>query len=278
MILKIINDTRLLLGSLVLFKVDEIISFRNEGFNKMNLIRKPLAATCTLTILMLSGCAAMQTSLEHKDLQGGSQLSESIMLDPVPDAQKTVHVSIKNTSDQEINITNKVKSAIASHGYKIVSNPNRAHYLLQANILKVAQMSKSASQSALGRGYGSALSGIATGAAIGSFSNSGSTTLGAGIAGGLINMAADSLVKDVNYAMITDVQVSERVREYVNEKTTAHITNGSSTATNQSLVKQSKLQKYRTRIVSNADKVNLKFADARPMLEDSLAKVVGGIF
>jgi hypothetical protein len=244
----------------------------------MNLKRKTLVLACIAITSGLTGCAAMQTSLEHKDLNGGSQLSESIMLDAVPKSQQTVHVSIKNTSDQEINIANKVKRAIESHGYKVVSNPNRAHYLLQANILKVAQMSKSASQSALGGGYGSALSGAAAGAAIGSFSNSGSTTLGAGIAGGLISMAADALVKDVNYSMITDVQVSERVNGFVNEKTTANITNGSSTATHQSMTTRSKYQRYRTRVVSNADKVNLKFADAKPMLEDSLAKVIGGIF
>jgi hypothetical protein len=252
----------------------------NKGLGAMRKTVANVSAKLTLIIMVfvLAGCAAMQTTLEHKDLNGGSQLSESIMLDAVPKSQQTVHVSIKNTSDQEINIANKVKRAIESHGYRVVSNPNRAHYLLQANILKVAQMSKSASQSALGGGYGSALSGIATGAAIGSFSNSGATTVGAGLAGGLISMAADALVKDINYSMITDVQVSERVNGFVNEKTTANLKNGSSTSTHQSMSKRSKFQRYRTRVVSNADKVNLKFAEARPMLEDSLAKVIGGIF
>lgn len=229
-------------------------------------------------IMMLGACASIQTGLEHRKLTGGSQMSESIMLDAVPKSQKTVHVTIKNTSDKQINIARKVKRAIESHGYKVVSNPNRAHYLLQANILKVGQMSKSASQSALGGGYGSALSGLATGAAIGSFSGSGGTTLGAGLAGGLISMAADSLVKDVNYSMITDVQVSERVNGFVSEKTTASLKNGSATQTQQTSTKRSKFQRFRTRILSNADKVNLQFADARPMLEDSLAKVIAGIF
>ena len=247
---------------------------------KMTLTKKitALTAISTISISGLTGCAAMQTGLEHRNLAGGSQMSESIMLDPVPKSQQTVHVSIKNTSDKPINIANRVKRAIESHGYKVVSNPTKAHYLLQANILKVAEMSKSASQNALGGGYGSALSGIATGAAIGSLSDSGSTALGAGIAGGLISMAADSLVKDVNYSMITDVQVSERVNGFVNETTTARLHNGISTNTKQTRTKHSKFQRYRTRIVSNADKVNLKFAEAKPMLEGSLAKVIAGIF
>ena len=59
--------------------------------------------------------------------------------------QKTVFISIKNTSDKELSITSKVAKAIRTHGYKVVRNPNHAHYLLQANILSVGKMNKSAS-------------------------------------------------------------------------------------------------------------------------------------
>ena len=57
----------------------------------------------------------------------------------------------------------------------MVGNPSKAHYLLQANILKVGKMSVSASQSALGGGYGSALAGAATGTALGALSGHSST-------------------------------------------------------------------------------------------------------
>ena len=200
----------------------------------MNLTKKIITLAVAVEISILTGCAAMQTTLEHGKLAGSSQMSESIMLDPVPNSQKSVHVTIKNTSDQQINIASKVKRAIESHGYKVVSNPSRAHYLLQANILKVAKMKSSESKSFLNGGYGS-LAGVATGAALGSFAGSTSSMVGAGLAGGLLEMASNSLIKDINYSAITDVQISERVNGVVTEKTTAHLQNGSSTSTNQTM-------------------------------------------
>lgn len=244
----------------------------------MNLTKKIITLAVAVEISILTGCAAMQTTLEHGKLAGSSQMSESIMLDPVPNSQKSVHVTIKNTSDQQINIASKVKRAIESHGYKVVSNPSRAHYLLQANILKVAKMKSSESKSFLNGGYGS-LAGVATGAAlVGSLSGSTSNIVGAGLAGGFLEMASNSLIKDINYSAITDVQISERVNGVVTEKTTAHLQNGSSTSTNQTMNRKSKFQRYRTRVVSNVDKVNLQFSEARPLLEASLTKVISGIF
>ncbi|EIX7312562.1 complement resistance protein TraT, partial [Escherichia coli] len=35
--------------------------------------------------------------------------------------------------------------------------------------------------------------------------------------------------------------------------------------------------KYQTRVVSNANKVNLKFEEAKPVLEDQLAKSIANI-
>lgn len=93
-------------------------------------------------------------------------------------------------------------------------------------------------------------------------------------------MAADSLVKDVNYTMITDIQISERVGKgiKVNEQFQSNLKNGRSSVTSQISSRDSQYQRYRTRVVSNADKVNLKFQDARPALEQGLVKVISGIF
>ena len=241
-------------------------------------IRNTFLIVAAGLMLLLTGCAATQVAIEHKDLKANSKMSETIFLDPVPQNQKTVMVSIKNPSDKPVHIRNQVVASLKQKGYKVVNNPNHAHYLLQANILKVGEMNKAASQSALGGGYGSSLAGAVTGVAAGSLTGSANTAIGAGLAGGLLSMAADSLIKDVNFTMITDIQVSERVRGLVNESTKAHLRNGSATQTSQSSTRKSHFQRYRTRVVSNADKVNLKFAQARPALEAGLAHVVSGIF
>lgn len=230
-------------------------------------------------ILFLTSCAATQTALEHRNLEAGTKLSQTIFLEPVSQAQKTVFVSVKNTSDEEVNINQQLKTALKAQGYQVVNQPDRAHYLLQANILKVGKMSVAASQSALGNGYGSALAGAAVGTAAGSFANSGSAMIAGGLAGGVIGLAADSLVKDVNYTMITDVQISERVgKGKVLEHFNANLQNGTASGTYQTSSKHSDYQRYRTRIVSNADKVNLKFGQARGVLEQGLVKAIAGIF
>lgn len=231
-------------------------------------------------VVVLTGCAATQTALEHGSLQVSTKQSETIFLDPVSSDQKTVYVSVKNTSDEEIDISPQLKTALSSHGYKVINNPNSAHYLLQANVLKVGKMSVAASQSALGGGYGSAIAGAVAGTAAGSLTASSTGMIAGGLAGGVIGLAADSLVKDVNYTMITDVQISERVGKgvKVNEQFQSHLKNGSSTVTSQTSSRDSQYQRYRTRVVSNADKVNLKFSDARVSLEQGLVKVISGIF
>lgn len=67
---------------------------------------------------------------------------------------------------------------------------------------------------------------------------------------------ADNLVEDVNYSMITDVQIVEKTAR------------GADAA----------LKRYRTRVVSNANKVNLAFEEARPVLVEGLVTSLSGIF
>ena len=232
-----------------------------------------------MSIITLVGCSATQTALEHRTLEVSTKQSETIFLDPVPSSQKTVYIAIKNTSDQTIKITPQLKAALVARGYHIMSQPNQAHYLLQANVLTVGKMSVAASKSALGGGYGSAIAGGIAGVAAGSLTHQTNGLIVGGIAGGVLGLAADSLVKAVNYTMVTDVQISERVgRGIVSEQFNASLKNGTSSGTQQTINKTSDYQRYRTRVVSNADKVNLSFGQARPALEQGLVKIIAGTF
>lgn len=247
----------------------------------MNAIKSITTNTLILcAIAVLTGCAATQTALEHGSLQVSTKQSETVFLDPISESHKTVYISVKNTSDEEVTISPQLKTALATHGYKVVNNPHSAHYLLQANILKIGKMSSSSSQSALGGGYGSAIAGAVVGTAAGSFTHSTAGMIAGGLSGGVIGLAADSLVKDVNYTMITDIQISEKVARgvKVKEQFQSQVNNGSSSMTSQTSSRESQYRRYRTRVVSNADKMNLKFADARPALEQGLVKVISGIF
>lgn len=230
-------------------------------------------------VVLLVSCAATSTVIEHRNLETDTKLSQTIFLKPVAASQKTVFVEIKNTSQEPLTIDKPLKQALTDHGYTVVNNPEKAHYLLQANVRKVGKMSVSASHSALLGGYDSALAGAVTGTALGALSGHSNTMIAGGVAGGLIGMAADSLVKAVNYTMITDVQISERVgKGAVHEQFNSNLQNGSASGTYQTVNTRSDYQSYRTRVVSNADKVNLKFSDARGALEQGLVNSISGIF
>ena len=230
--------------------------------------------------LGLVSCAATQTALEHRSLETQTKLSRTIFLEPVSASQKTIFISVKNTSDQKIDVNQSLSLALAHNGYRVVKNPNDAHYLLQANILTVGKMSEAASKSALGGGFGSALAGAGTGVALGALTNNSNAMIAGGVGGGLLSLAADSLVKNVNYTMVTDVQISERVGHgvRVQEQHNASLSQGNSSRLTQTSTRQSQFERYRTRVVSNADKVNLSFEKARPALEEGLVQSIAGIF
>lgn len=179
-----------------------------------------------------------------------------------------------------MDVASPLKSSLSAHGYRVVSSPDKAHYMLQANILKIGKMSVAASQTALGGGYGSALAGGIAGAGIGALHGGTNAILTGGIVGGVAGLAADALVKDVNYSMITDVQISERVGKgvKVDESFDASLNNGTASTSRQHINKQTQFQRYRTRIVSNVDRVNLSYTAAKPALEQGLVKVLTGIF
>lgn len=238
-------------------------------------------ALVSAAIVGLSGCAAMNTAITHRNLETQTKMSQSVFLQPVPKSQKTVFVDIHNASNQRLNLTPKIKLALQDNGYKVVNSINSAHYMLQANVMKVAKLSKTAADEALTGGYGGAVSGAAIGAATAAAtSGSNESIIGGGLIGGIVGSVTNDLVTDTTYSMITDVQISERLAKGVKAQssTLSHMQQGLSTQTVTRLSAKSNWMKYRTRIVSTADKVNLKFAYAKPVLERQLAHAIASIF
>lgn len=246
---------------------------------KSRLCRLAIMVVVVGVSMGMLGCAATQLALEKKDLDVQTKMSSTIFLDPVGPDQKTVFVDIKNTSDKEVDIVSGLSGAIAAKGYKIVQDPNQAHYMLQANILSVAKTDPSALQSVIGAGYGGAVFGGAVGAGIGAATGKswGSTAAG-GIIGGIVETVSGALVKDVYYAMITDVQISERSTLPVSQVTTSNLSQGTQTAVQQQVERTTNWKRYRTRVGTSANKVNLKFEEALPEIQKGLCKSISGLF
>lgn len=247
-----------------------------------------ILAVIVIFSLVLSGCAAVHTSIAKKDLDVQTKMSDTIFLDPVEPSQRTVYLNIRNTSDKtNFDIATTVARALEGRGYLITNNPREAHYWLQVNILSVDKASPTAAEAALRAGYGGmgsaalgAAVGTATGAAIDGWSGAGIGGLAGAAAFGLASTLADAAVKDVTYMAITDVEIAERVEEgvIVREDRQQDAKQGVGGARRQSSTKVSEMNKYRTRIVSTANKANLQYEEAAVELTNGLARSISGLF
>jgi len=230
----------------------------------------------------LGGCSAMDTAIKKKDLDVQTKMSETIFLEPVAPDKKIVYFDIRNTSDQEINIKDGIAVSFKNRGYKVTDNPNEATYMLQGNILKVGKSDLRESQSYLGSGFGAGVTGAALGAGTAyALGGSNKSMAGVGLAGAALGFVGDALVKDIAYVMVTDLQIRERPLEgeVVTQTQKANLAQGSSTTTKQN-IEGGKVEwkTYRTRIVSTANKMNLEFEEAKPVLESALVKSISGVF
>ncbi len=163
-------------------------------------------------------------------------------------------------------------------GYQVVTSPDKAYYWIQANVLKADKMDLRESQGWLNRGYEGAAVGAALGAGITGYNSNSAwchTRCGPCCWSGGYGCRCDG--GDVNYTMITDVQIAERTKTTVTTDNVAALRQGTSGAKIQTSTETGNQHKYQTRVVSNANKVNLKFEEAKPVLEDQLAKSIANI-
>ncbi|MGI9435620.1 MAG: complement resistance protein TraT [Geminicoccaceae bacterium] len=232
--------------------------------------------------LAVAACAATTTAISKRNLDVQTRMSDTIFLDPLPPARRTIFVQVRNTSDKEdFTIENQVKAAISERGYQLVDDPDNAHYLLQANVLQAGKSSVTAAEEAFGSGFGGALFGGAVGA-VGTRAVTSNT--GAVIGGGLIGAAAEvvagSFIQDVTYSAITDIQISERTADgsIVTETLEQDMAQGSAGKRIVRASTTSSWKRYRTRVMSVANQVNLDFEDAAPSLVTGLTRSIAGVF
>ncbi len=245
----------------------------------MNFLKSVVLAMVLSTLI---GCGAAQKGIRYGKLDVQTKMSASVFLDPVEAAQQTIFIQARNTSDKPgVSIDQDLRNALQNKGYQVVSSPKQAHYLLQVNILQVGKQREQDAWGALNGGWGSALGGAGAGVmAGGMFGHSDKTMLAGGLIGGVISSVADSMVEVISYTMTTDIQISEKTSggTVVTEKSKSLLTQGTSGHKTSSYTESGNRKKYQTRIVSLAQKTNLKFEDAELALKQGLATSVAGMF
>jgi outer membrane lipoprotein SlyB len=232
--------------------------------------------------LALSGCAATTTAIGKRTLDVQTKITDSIFLDPVAAPDRTVLVEVRNSSDRpHLDIAPAVRAALAERGYRLVDAPKDARFLLQANVLQVGSTSQAAAEGVFAKGFGSALVGGAAGAGLGRVASDQTEAMIAGaVAGVAASTVADSLVQNVTYSIITDLQISERAGEgvMVTERMTQDLAQGSGGQRILSTTEVHDWKRYQTRVMSSANRVNLDFEDAAPELVAGLTRAIAGIF
>ena len=236
-----------------------------------------LIVSTLLIGLFISGCGAASTAIEKRNLEVQTKMSDSIFLEPVSPQKQIVYLKVRNTTDKNVEVEQEIRNAFEAKGFKVVSNPAEAYFMIQANILQVGKTDGTDSDSALKSGFGGGLLGAGVSMATGgSGSNIG---IGAAV-GALVGVLADTMVKDIYYSMVTDVEI--RQRPALDESISQHESNYSEQGTTSTIsqnVNTNNVQWkiYRTRVISTANKVNLEFEEAQPELIKGLAKSLSGV-
>ena len=238
-----------------------------------------------IILTLLSGCTAIHTAIAKKDLNVQTKMSDSVFLQPAKLEDKTIFVEIKNTSDKtNFDIQNEILNKLVRKGYKIIQEADSAHYWLRANILSVERADSKTAEETLNAGYGGVLTGTAIGAATGAalkgWSGAGIGGLAGAAAFGIAELVADAAFEDTTYLVITDIEIAERVKDgvMIREDSRQDAKQGIGGGRTQILSETADRKKYRIRIVSTANKVNLSYQEAAPDLTDGLISSISGLF
>lgn len=253
----------------------------------------PAYKSISLVLFSVSilGCAATQTSLSKKDLDVQTKTSTSIFVDAVPANKRSIFLDIRS-GVQEFDRNQfrqfvSTQFAANANGYRLIDNPDQAQFTMVAYVVNLEKASPTAAQAALGQGFiggnstaNSALAGAALGSAVSSRGDATKGALGGAVALGAVDFVAGNLVKDVTYMLVVDVQIKERTANnaVVRKETDIKTKVSDSGAAYQNVVENVNQKEYRTRIVTTANKVNLKLEEAQAKMFDKTAYALSGFF
>lgn len=264
--------------------------------------RITFAALVIGLVMFASGCSTVSTLAQHRSLDLQSQMTESVFIDPLSPADKVAFVKVRNTSGRDgLDIRSPIVRDLQLTGWQVTQDPQAANVLLQINIRQAGEAKQNAIQSAMSQGYGGGIfgSGIAAAGAAAVAGGNARTVGALGLAGGAADYVGGLLVKNVLYSVISDIQVSQRGKngqtftvthndvsqdndiqgqvQGLISMATGRKSSINSTGSSKSYTETSEFKRYNTRVLTSAEKVNLKWEDAQQPLADKLASTIGGM-
>ncbi len=248
-----------------------------------------------LTVPMFAACSGHFTL----NTQTALKTSKSVFLKP--SSTKTVLVETTNTSDNANVRFSELPSILESRGYQIVTDPEEAQFLLQVNVVYCDEQKPGTTADTLvAGGFGGTL-GATVGTAAALSGSSFSTIPILGAAGAVGGVGVSKITEDTVYVCATDVQVTEKTKEVV-EQTITTQTNHGRKPLGLSLLgglftgrsregpsvgqfeqgitetRRGKERLHQVRYVASAQKMWLDLEDATPILTNRLEQGIAGLF
>lgn len=254
---------------------------------------KKIGLSVAVATLFFSGCATTE-------LQTNAKMTQSVFINPVKKELRTVFISSKNTSGQQINLENSIINELQTKGYRIVDDPEMATYVLMVNVLYCdKKQENNAGAGAVGAG--------AIGAGVAGYNNSGAggsiaAGLGAALIGGLIAKATE----DTIYQMQVDIVIREKAKGpvlasnstasgqasvsdgkkagFINSfggsvkdvNATGKLNSNMASASTQHF--EANYIEHKTMMFAEATKMKLTLQEATPILEKQISNQIAGLF
>lgn len=237
-----------------------------------------------LLAAIISGCAAVHTSIAKRNLDVQTRISSAIFVDPVSRDKRTVYLDIRSAVMEFDRRAFKQyvidEFNYNDNGYRVIDNPDEAQFHMSVYVTKLEKTSPTAAEEALHHGGGGdVVGGMILGSAIASDSR-GRGSVGGAIIGAIGVTAANALVQDVLFYLVADVSIKERTSHNVIVRKDSELSSkqGSSGSTTQRASEATDLKEYRTRIVTTANKANLEIEEAQPLMFKKTAFAMSSFF
>jgi hypothetical protein len=249
-----------------------------------------------LLLIPLTGCAGHMTISHEVQLKS----SQSIFL--APSKNKTLYVQTRNTSDNPGVTFPALTSRLTQKGYMVVDDPDSAQYLLQTQVVLCNKLKPGQTiDGIIAGGFGGALgSAIGTASALSGGSYSYIPMLG--VVGAVAGFAGSKLTEDTVYGCATDVMITERTKEVVEQTLSTQSAQGNAvpqqlpailgllggpslptpdagqTTQHVTETRKGNQRLHQTRIVASDQKMWLSIEEATNLLSQRLEDAIAGLF
>lgn len=251
----------------------------------MNKLKVSFFAILSLSMV---GCSAMNTAMKKQDLDVESKTSYSIVLEPIALEERVVYARVKDLSGNSMRkeMQKILNKTLIDEGITVTSDPKKANLMLNASIISASKTTREESERALIGGYSGGLEGaLALGGIAAATGGDGGNIASLGLAGAAVGFLADTLIDDVYYTFILDVQLREKPLngDSIANSTKNQSAKGLSTSNSATLSQNSSSVTrgdnfnwivYETRIVTTANQMNLDIKEAIPEVQNKTASTL----